>query len=149
VIVAWEGLVPLRGRVAMVDGGFDPLHAGHVDHFEEARTFGVPVLCNVAADDYVSRKHPPLLAQHERVRIIDAIEYVDYVHPSSVTTAAVLRRLAPRFYVKGVDWRERGLPDDELAICAEHGIEVAFLDTVTGSSTAILDQFMERLRASA
>jgi glycerol-3-phosphate cytidylyltransferase-like family protein len=41
MIVATEQLGAHRGRVAMVDGGFDPLHGGHVAYFREAARLGV------------------------------------------------------------------------------------------------------------
>lgn len=146
MIVATAGLAELRGRVAMADGGFDPLHAGHVDYLREAAGLGAPLLCNVSSDDWVGRKHPPLLTQDERARVIDAIRWVAYTHVSSTSTAEVLLQLRPRFYVKGVDWRDR-LPAEEEAICREHGIEVVFLDTVSASSTEILERWQRARRA--
>jgi hypothetical protein len=62
-----------------------------------------------------------------------------------VPTAEVLRLLEPRYYAKGADWEGR-LPDEELAICAECGIEVVYLDTVVQSSSAILERYAERQR---
>lgn len=147
MIVATDGLAALAGTVAMVDGGFDPIHPGHVAYFRAASELGTPVLCNVSSDDWVARKHPPLLSQAQRAEIIDAIRFVDYVHLSSTDTAQVLALLRPRSYVKGADWRGR-LPEEELAVCREHGIEVVFLDTVRDSSTAILERF-ERGEARA
>jgi cytidyltransferase-like protein len=140
VIVPTEELSSLAGRVAMVDGGFDPLHPGHVAYFREAASLGIPVLCNVSSDDWLGRKHRPLLRQRERAIVIDAIRWIDYVHLSRTTTADVLRLLQPRFYVKGADWQER-LPAEERLVCEELGIELAFLDTVIDSSTAILERY--------
>jgi cytidyltransferase-like protein len=140
MIVPTEQLAEHRGRVAMVDGGFDPLHPGHIRYFAAAAQLGVPLLVNVSSDAYVSRKHPPLLAQAERGTLIDAFRVVDLVHLSEGPTVDVLRELRPRYYVKGEDWRDR-LPADELVVCREHGIEVVFLDTVTDSSTAILSRY--------
>ena len=34
----------------MVDGGFDPLHEGHIAYFAAAAELGVPVLCNLASE---------------------------------------------------------------------------------------------------
>jgi cytidyltransferase-like protein len=142
MIVETSSLPNFRRRVAMVDGGFDPLHAGHVDYFEEAAKIGLPVLCNVASDEYVRSKHPPLLPEEQRVRLIDSIRYIDMTHLSRSTTEAVLRELQPRYYVKGADWRGR-LPKGELAACEELGIEIVFLDTVSDSSTAIWSRCFE------
>ncbi len=129
----------------MIDGGFDPIHAGHIEYMREAAGLGVPVLCNVSSDDWVARKHAPLLPQAERVKVIDAIRFVDFTHPSSDSTAAVLRELKPRFYVKGGDWRGR-LPADELSVCEELGVELIFLDTVRNSSTRILEGYLTALK---
>jgi cytidyltransferase-like protein len=142
VIVATDELSRLSGVVTMVDGGFDPLHPGHVEYMRAAHELGAPVLCNVSSDDWVVRKHPPLLPQDQRALLIDAIRWVDYVHPSRMPTVDVLRTLKPRRYAKGADWRDR-LPADEVAACEENGIEIVFLDTVRDSSTAILKRFME------
>jgi cytidyltransferase-like protein len=140
VIVATEGLSRLAGTVTMVDGGFDPLHPGHVDYVEAAAALGLPVLCNVSSDEWVARKHPPLLHHAERGRLLDALRAVTFTHLSPIATAEVLRLARPRYYAKGVDWRDR-LPPEEEAACGEHGIEVVFLETVTGSSTAILERY--------
>jgi glycerol-3-phosphate cytidylyltransferase-like family protein len=143
VIVATGKLRAHRGAVTMVDGAFDPLHSGHIAYFEAAAGLGLPVLCNISGDDYVERKHPPLLAQAERGAVIDAIRFVDYTHLSSTTTNEVLRTLVPRHYAKGDDWRGR-LPAEELETCAELGIEVVYLDTVLASSTALLEGYASR-----
>src|SRR4051794_20485683 len=82
MIVPTSDLTRLRGKVAMVDGGFDPIHDGHIDYFREASELGPPVLCNVSSDEWVETKHPPLLGHAERARVIDAIRYIDYVHIS-------------------------------------------------------------------
>ena len=124
----------------MVDGGFDPLHPGHMHYFSAAAALGLPVLCNVAPDDWVSRKHRPLLSQAERGALIDAVRWIAFVHLSSVPTVDVIRELRPRYYAKGVDWRGR-LPDDETRICRDVGTEVVFLDTVTHSSSDILERY--------
>jgi D-beta-D-heptose 7-phosphate kinase/D-beta-D-heptose 1-phosphate adenosyltransferase len=140
VILTTPQLAPFRGAVTMVDGGFDPLHPGHVAYFREAARLGAPVLCNVAPDAWVARKHRPLLTQAERAVLIDAFRHVDLVHPASGATEDVLRTLGPRFYVKGADWRDR-LPAEQVEICAAQGTEIVFLDTVTASSTALLERF--------
>jgi bifunctional ADP-heptose synthase (sugar kinase/adenylyltransferase) len=143
VIVSTAGLAAHRGKVTMVDGGFDPLHHGHVAYFEAAARLGLPVLCNVAPDEWVARKHPPLLEQADRAALVDAIRFVDYTHLAAGATLSVLCALVPRYYAKGADWRGL-LPDEEAAACAELGIEVVYLDTVHDSSTAILERYDRR-----
>lgn len=140
MIVQTDELVRYRGAVTMVDGGFDPIHPGHIAYFRAAADLGAPVLCNVSGDGWVGRKHAPLLAHGERAVVIDAIRWVSLVHASPVSTEEVLRRLQPRFYVKGADWRGC-LPEEQVRICAEHGVEIVYLDTVLASSSAILERY--------
>lgn len=146
MIVSNEQLAELHEQVTMVDGGFDPLHPGHVAYFRAAAGLGRPVLCNVASDEWVGRKHPPLLFQQERAEVIDAFRWIEYVHVAQASTASVLRALRPRVYAKGSDWLGR-LPDEEVRVCDELQIELVFLDTVTDSSTAILERYEERRAA--
>ena len=143
MIVSTEELATLAGTVTMVSGGFDPLHPGHLAYFRAAAELGAPLLCNVSSDEWVGRKHVPLLTQGERIQLLDALEPVDYVHAEHGTTAEVLAALRPRYFAKGADWESR-LPDDELAVCEEHGIEIVFLDTVVDSSTDVLRRFKDR-----
>lgn len=146
MIVQTSELSSLAGGVAMVSGGFDPLHPGHIAYFRAASELGVPLLCNVSSDEWVARKHPPLLTQEERVQVIDAIRFVAYTHAEHTTTEEVLALLRPRYFAKGADWRGR-LPEEELAVCAENGVEIVFLDTVVDSSTDVLRRFLERGRS--
>jgi D-beta-D-heptose 7-phosphate kinase/D-beta-D-heptose 1-phosphate adenosyltransferase len=145
MIIVTADLERYRGQVTMVDGGFDPIHHGHVAYLEAAAALGLPVLCNVSGDHWVARKHAPLLDQDERAAVIDAIRWVAYTHVSAVPTVEVLRLLEPRLYAKGSDWKGR-LPEEERAICAERGIEVVYLDTVVESSSAILERYAGRQR---
>jgi cytidyltransferase-like protein len=147
VIVSTAELASLAGTVAMVSGGFDPLHPGHIAYFRAASELGVPLLCNVSSDEWVARKHQPLLTQDERVQVIDAISYVDYTHPEHSTTEEVLALLRPRYFAKGADWRGR-LPEEELAVCAANGVEIVYLDTVVDSSTDVLRRYHDRAGGS-
>jgi SAM-dependent methyltransferase len=57
-----------------------------------------------------------------------------------VDTETVLRELQPTHYIKGNDWEGR-LPPEQVRICAEHGIEIVFIDSVRDSSTRLLQTF--------
>jgi cytidyltransferase-like protein len=142
MIVGFEDLSTLTGPVAMVDGGFDPLHHGHVAYFSQAAKLGLPVFVSVTGDGYVKSKHPPFLTQEKRAQVIDNLKAVDFVHINDKTTEDVLRQLKPKFYVKGKDWETRGLPQGEQDACAELGIEIVYLDTVLDSSTDLLKSFL-------
>lgn len=142
-IVGFDQLKEYRGRVAMVDGAFDPMHRGHIEYFRlAAEQLAVPLLCNVASDRYVRTKHPPLLPEDQRAAVVDAIRYISYTHINGYDTETILRQLRPRYYVKGRDWEGR-LPPDQVTICRECGIEVVYLDTVLDSSSRLLRQYCD------
>jgi bifunctional ADP-heptose synthase (sugar kinase/adenylyltransferase) len=142
MILATVQLSNFVGRLAMVDGSFDPIHEGHIAYFAGAAEFGYPVLCNVAADSWTESKHMVLLNQSQRGIVLDSIRYLSFVHLSSISTGDVLELLRPRVYVKGNDWLERGgVPANEQEICQRLGIEIKYLDTVLNSSTQILSEW--------
>ena len=142
MIVTTEQLHEYFGQVAMVDGSFDPLHDGHIEYFRAASAVGLPLLCNVASDEWTASKHPVLLSQQQRGVVLDAIKYLSFVHLSSTTTLEVLELLKPKIYIKGADWLARGgIPNKEKDLCNERGIEVMYLETVTNSSSRLLAQW--------
>jgi cytidyltransferase-like protein len=144
VIIEFAQLKEYSGRVAMVDGAFDPLHRGHIEYFRAAAVrLEVPLLCNVASDRYVRTKHPPLLPEDQRAAVVDAIRYITYTHINRHDTETILRELRPRYYVKGKDWTGR-LPADQVTICRDHGIEIVYLDTVLDSSSRLLRDYCQQ-----
>ena len=142
MIVTTDHLHNYVGKLAMVDGSFDPLHDGHIEYFRAAAAVGHPLLCNIASDKWTSSKHRVLLSQQQRGVVIDAIKYVSFVHLSATTTLNVLELLQPKVYIKGSDWVARGgVPSDEKEICQKLGIEIMYLDTVTNSSSRLLAEW--------
>lgn len=127
-------------KVNMVDGCFDPLHHGHILYFKKASQVGLPVFCNVTGDSYLSKKHKPLLKHEKRVLVIDSIKYITYTYKSLIPTYKVLQILQPNSYIKGNDWKKRGLPSEELDVCNKYNIKIVFLDTVIDSSSNILKE---------
>lgn len=137
MLVTFSALQWYRGAVSLVDGCFDPLHAGHVSYFQAAAALGRPLLCHVASDEYVRTKHQLLVPHQQRVTVIHALRDVAFTHVNEYDTEAVLEQLRPCFYVKGRDWEGR-LPTRQVALCNRLGIRMVFLDTVHESSTRLL-----------
>lgn len=137
MIVTFESLRLHRGAVSLVDGAFDPLHAGHIAYLRQAAALGHPLLCSVSTDAYVRTKHRPLLPDWQRVSVIDALRDVAFTHLNELGTDAVLEQLRPIAYIKGRDW-EGCLPRRQVDICRTHGIQIVYLDTVSESSTRLL-----------
>jgi glycerol-3-phosphate cytidylyltransferase-like family protein len=142
MILLTEQLGLYANKLALVDGSFDPIHDGHIKYFQAASRLGLPVLCNVAPDLWTSTKHKVLLNQEQRGVVLDSIKYLDFVHLSSISTAEVIQLLEPRYYLKGDDWLKRGgVPETEASLCRNLGIEILYLQTVTNSSSKLLQNW--------
>ena len=148
MILSTNQLQLYANKLALVDGGFDPIHDGHIKYFQAASQLGMPVLCNVAPDTWTSSKHKVLLNQEQRGVVLDSIKYLDFVHLSSISTAEVIQLLEPRFYLKGNDWLTRGgVPEVEESLCRNLGIEILYLQTVTNSSSKLLQDWTADLES--
>ena len=148
MILLTEELRLYANKLALVDGSFDPIHDGHIKYFQAASQLGMPVLCNVAPDSWTSSKHKVLLNQEQRGVVLDSIKYLDFVHLSSISTAEVIKLLEPRIYIKGNDWLTRGgIPEIEESLCRNLGIEILYLQTVTNSSSKLLQNWTADLES--
>ena len=69
---------PLK-KLIIVSGYFNPLHAGHLELFEKAKSVGDELLVIVNSDWQRELKgSKEFMDQEERATIVDAIKYVDY-----------------------------------------------------------------------
>jgi len=67
-------------KVAVVSGGFDPLHSGHLRLFNEAATMGDKFVVCLNSDEWLERKKgSPFMPFDERRKILQALEVVDDV----------------------------------------------------------------------
>lgn len=64
--------------LAVVSGGFDPLHPGHVLMFRDARKFGQIVIAGVNSNDWLTRKKgKPFMKFEDRLYMVQTNQYVD------------------------------------------------------------------------
>jgi phosphoenolpyruvate phosphomutase len=121
------------GTAVLVSGAFDPLHYGHVRYLQAAAQHAdahqLPLVVAVAPDEYVQRRHPLLQRLDERMEMMDALRGVAFVVPQeSESLAETIRRIRPRYVVKGTDWRAHGLPQEEVAAMTEVGAELVWTE---------------------
>jgi cytidyltransferase-like protein len=123
-------------KTVMVSGGFDPLHVGHLSLIAFAKSFG-SVWVIVDPDSYVATKHPVMMPQNERVRLLQALAKVDWVVGNDVTCgdcSSAISVIRPDIFLVGPDKVPQELPEYET--CQRLGVEivVAFHLTKTHSS---------------
>ncbi len=127
----------------LVSGAFDPLHYGHIRYIraaaEQARIHKLPLVAAVAPDEFVARRHPLLQQLEERMEMIDAVRWVDFVVPQETESLVpAIRHIRPLYVVKGTDWQQRGLPKDELETMEEIGATVVWVQVSPVSSSDLL-----------
>lgn len=98
-------------RVVFTNGCFDLLHAGHVTYLEKAKRLGDVLMVGLNSDASMKRiKGPdrPLTPERDRLRVLAALQAVDYVTLfSEETPLRLIRELRPHILVKGADWKKR------------------------------------------
>ncbi len=68
-------------KIAVVSGGFDPLHTGHINLLESSAAFGDKLVVLVNSDDWLTRKKGrPFMPFEERATIIERMHMVDNVY---------------------------------------------------------------------
>jgi D-beta-D-heptose 7-phosphate kinase/D-beta-D-heptose 1-phosphate adenosyltransferase len=138
-------------KIVLVTGGFDPLHSGHMDYFNSARSLGNKLAVGLNSDAWLTRKKGrPFMSWQERAGIISNLRSVDYViefddsDNTSINAIKECRRMWPDaeiVFANGGDRDHNNVP--EMAIKDD---QVSFMFAVGGtdkanSSSWILDQW--------
>ena len=123
--------------IALTNGTFDLIHAGHVRYLNEASKLADYLILGLNSDQsvkqYKSDKRP-IVPQKERAEVIDSLKAVDYVVIFDETTAdKLISKVKPDIYVKGGDYTKEQLL--ETATVEKNGGEVIILSYVEGKST--------------
>ena len=104
-------LMQLEGKkIVFTNGVFDLLHAGHIELLEFARNSGDRLIVGVNNDSSVKRlKGPdrPIYPLRERMEVLEAVMYVDYIIPFAEDTPLNLINSLIRIdvLVKGGDYQ--------------------------------------------
>ena len=118
--------------VVAVSGGFDPIHAGHVRLFKDARALGDKLVVILNNDNWLlKKKRFTFMKERERKEVLEAIKYVDEVvisrhkhDPADMGVTEELRRLRPGIFANGGDRTKKNVPED--AVCKRIGCEMVF-----------------------
>lgn len=113
-------------RVVFANGCFDVLHGGHISYLEDARAKGDALFLGVNSDaSERGLKGPsrPIYNQDERLELLSAIRFVDYIIVFDEPMCdGLLRALRPDVHAKGTDYSAETVPEREVA--RELGIDV-------------------------
>ena len=71
-------------KLAIVSGGFDPVHVGHIELFEKAKDMADDLCVIVNDDTFLERKKgKAFMPLSERLKIIESLKPVDMVVESA------------------------------------------------------------------
>jgi D-beta-D-heptose 7-phosphate kinase/D-beta-D-heptose 1-phosphate adenosyltransferase len=95
-------------RIVFTNGVFDLVHPGHVRYLREAKALGDVLVVGLNSDSSTRRlkgAFRPFIPQRERVKILAALEMVDYVTVfEDDTPRDLIHAIAPDVLVKGGDY---------------------------------------------
>ena len=96
-------------KIVFTNGCFDLIHIGHVSLFQKAKTLGDILIVAINSDKSLAGiKGPkrPLVPQTDRVKLLSAIDVIDYVVIfGEQTPYQLLKKLTPDILVKGGDYK--------------------------------------------
>ncbi len=105
-------------RLVMTNGCFDLLHAGHIMLFSASKKLGDVLIVAIDDDDSVrdlKGKGRPVISARERVRIISALDSVDYVVVfSSQELSKLIEIIRPDVLTKGSNYASEEVFGREL-----------------------------------
>jgi cytidyltransferase-like protein len=122
-------------KVSVVSGGFDPLHVGHIELFEKAKSISDELFVILNTDNFlIQKKGKPFMPFYERKKIIESLRVVDGViscRDEDQTVCETLRYIKKIYrsehimFCNGGD-RTSGENTPEHKICKELGIESVY-----------------------
>ena len=132
--------------VVFTNGCFDLLHVGHIRCLEGAKAEGDILVVGLNSDASVKaskKKGRPLMPESERLELLSALVYIDYLTVfSDPTVDNLLQLLRPQVYAKGTDYNAENLPERETAKAIN--ARMAFVgDPKDHSSTDFLERVYE------
>ncbi|MFA4888183.1 MAG: D-glycero-beta-D-manno-heptose 1-phosphate adenylyltransferase [Candidatus Omnitrophota bacterium] len=97
-------------KIVFTNGCFDILHYGHAKYLEGAKIIGDILVVAINSDASVKKiKGPlrPMVNQKDRIRLIAALESVDYTLLfDAETPLELIKTLRPDVLAKGGDWEK-------------------------------------------
>lgn len=114
-------------RIVLANGCFDLIHVGHIRYLKESKAQGDILVVALNSDSSVRTlkgERRPVLSEEERVEIISAFYFVDYVTVfEEPNVEKILLALKPHVHAKGSDYTKESVPERDTVL--SYGGEIA------------------------
>lgn len=124
-----EDLKAKGKKIVFVNGCFDILHVGHIRYLKGAKALGDVLIAALNSDVSVrvlKGSGRPLTPEGERLEILSAIRFVDYVTIFSEPRAdKILLKLKPHIHAKGTDYTVETVPERQTVL--SYGGQIAIV----------------------
>jgi len=128
-------------KIVLTNGCFDLIHVGHMRCLKGAKEEGDILIVGVNSDASMralGKQGRPLMPENERLEILSAIIYIDYLTLfSEPTVDNLLQWIRPHVFAKGTDYTEENIPERKTALSINARIAIVG-DPKNHSSTAYL-----------
>jgi D-glycero-beta-D-manno-heptose 1-phosphate adenylyltransferase len=106
--------------IVFTNGCFDFIHVGHIRCLRGAKDEGDILVVGVNSDESVrktKKEGRPLIPENERLEVLSALVYVDYLTLfSEPTVDDMLRKVRPHVFAKGTDYTAENVPERDTAL---------------------------------
>ena len=136
-------------RIGYTTGVFDLFHIGHLNVLRNAKEQCNYLIVGVSTDELVKEyKHKePIIPFEERVKIVEAIKYVDEVVPqTSMDKYAAWEKLKYNALFHGDDWKNSDMYNKYMEEFKDTGVELVFLPHTEGTSSTLLTEVLHSVR---
>ncbi len=127
-------------KIVFTNGCFDILHYGHAKYLQDAKNTGDILVVGVNSDASIRKikgRNRPVVDENNRLRLLAALESVDYLVLFMETTPLkVIRGIKPDILVKGADWNKNNIVGGDFVL--GRGGKVRTVKLVQGLSTTNL-----------
>lgn len=134
-------------RVGYTTGAFDMFHIGHLNILQKSKEMCEYLIVGVSTDELIHfyKNKLPIVPFEERMRIVEAIKYVDKVVPQlTLDKMDAWEHLKFDVLFHGDDWKESSLYKDIAQKLNKVGCELIFFPYTNGTSSTILSQALHK-----
>tara|TARA_B100001250_G_scaffold413257_1_gene446810 strand:- start:3790 stop:4569 length:780 start_codon:yes stop_codon:yes gene_type:complete len=137
-------------KIAIVSGGFDPLHSGHIEYFNAAKEHGEKLIVLLNSDEWLQNKKGKFFMPFEERKIIiknlymidDVLDFKDDNFGSCSNGLKKIKKQYPNdqlIFCNGGDRNKKNIPEQKI-----NGIDFKFGvggDSKSNSSSWILKEY--------